>query len=125
MSGINPVDQLAQLIRQQLAARGAQSRSRPAGTGGAGAPAAAAPRSARDLVAARVAALDPDEPQSERLAFRIFLESVLLDELGSQLMDDPAFYQMVTDIHTRMEGDAELAPALQRAGRYLLDHKNP
>ena len=122
MSGINPVDQLAQLIRQQLAARSTQTRKR-AEISGAGPSTTATQRSVRDLVAVRVAALDPDDPQNERIAFRIFLETVLLDELGDQLMDDPAFYQMVTDIHAHMENDPHLAPALLRAGRYLLAHK--
>ena len=68
----------------------------------------------------RISALKPNEPDSHRQAFRIFLESILLEEFGYQLMEDPAFYQMVSDIHDQMQSNDDLKAAMERAGRYLL-----
>jgi hypothetical protein len=67
-----------------------------------------------------VLVIDPDDPQRERKAFRIFLESVLLAELGDELINDPAFYQMVEDVQLQMEGDPELASAISQAAKLLL-----
>jgi len=69
----------------------------------------------------RVAALSPHDPQRQRKAFRIFLESVLLQTFGRGRPDDRGFDEMVDTVLQRMEGDAELNAALHRAGALLAD----
>ena len=73
-----------------------------------------------DVIARRVRALDPDDPDREQKAFRVLLESVLLAELGTQLVNDVGFYELVEQVHRRMEADPELASAIREvAGRLI------
>ena len=127
------IDALAGMIRRQVQAlRGTAAAGRTAPSGGA---AKASPRAparrgadakapARDLaavIARRVQAIDATDPDAGRRAFRLFLESVLLLELGEDLINDPAFYQLVDDVEGQMRADAELAPLMERAGDLLLE----
>lgn len=123
MTTIDPTAQLAALIRSQIA-----SLKRPAGpTGqnrtGARAPSAKHAREQQDiasLVARRVAVIDAEDPQRERKAFKIFLESVLIAELGDGLASDPAFHVMVEEVQRQMESDPGLAVSMKQAARVLL-----
>jgi hypothetical protein len=120
---IDPVYQLVAVIRQQVATVRGESPARNAVSGTK----ATAPRTGRqsvaEVISRRVRAIDPDEPGSRRKAFRIFLESVLLGEFGTDLINDPAFYRLVDDVHNMMESDAELRPRLEEAGRLLLERR--
>jgi len=84
-------------------------------------PASGVPRDPQRLILQRVQAIAPDDPQRRRKAFRIFLESVLADELGKDLLNDPAYHRIVEDVCRTMEGNRALAPAIDKAGDYLLD----
>ena len=76
-------------------------------------------------MALRVRALSPSDPQRERKAFRLFLESVLVQAFGRDRLDDKGFDQMVDVVLQRMEGDAELHAALREAGALLLSESQP
>jgi hypothetical protein len=67
-----------------------------------------------------VLAISPDDPQRRRKAFRVFLESVLTAEMGTDLVNDPAFHRLVDDVQRTMEADTERAAAMERAGDFLL-----
>jgi hypothetical protein len=109
-------------MREQVSAAVRQAR-----VGGANAarpalpPASGAPRDPQRLILQRVQAIAPDDPQRRRKAFRIFLESVLADELGKDLLNDPAYHRIVDEVCRTMEGNRALAPAIDKAGDYLLD----
>lgn len=109
-------------MREQVATAVRQAR-----VGGANAartaqpPASGVPRDPQRLILQRVQAIAPDDPQRRRKAFRIFLESVLADELGKDLLNDPAYHRIVDDVCRTMEGNRALAPAIDKAGAYLLD----
>lgn len=75
------------------------------------------------LITERVKALDPEDPKRGRKAFRIFLESVLLSELGEGLINDPQFYQMVDKIQDSMERDPRILAAIEQAVTALLNEK--
>lgn len=140
MTRIDSAAQLAALIRQQIAtARGAaplQGRATQTGTArSAGQPSAQAGEArqagkteqtaqtradVQATIAQRVAAIDPDDPERPRKAFRVFLEAVLLSELGQHLANDPAFYQLVSDVQQQMQADPRLAAAIDRASAALL-----
>lgn len=79
----------------------------------------------RQMVAMRVRALSPDDPQRQRKAFRLFLESVLVQELGRDRLDDKGFDQMVDTVLQRMESDAGLKAALHEAGNLLFAEAVP
>lgn len=77
------------------------------------------------LIAQRVGALRPEDPQRRRKAFRIFLESVLINLLGENLINDPAFSQMLEDIQVQMESDPGIAIAMHEASAQLLSGATP
>ena len=124
MTAINSVQQIVASIRAEMA-------QRVAGGSAAAAPGAAkrrvrgqpAPATSTGLISQRVKALDPADPQRGRKAFRIFLESVLLNELGQELINDSAFYQMVDQVQQTMEQDEKIAAAIEKAVASLLDQQ--
>jgi hypothetical protein len=117
------IQQIVATIRQEMVAR-------------VGAPVSAAtprlqrsknPRATQDkavgvsrLIGHRIRALQPDDPNRGRKAFRIFLESILLNELGENLVNDPSFYDMVDTIHSQMESNPQIADAMRDAVDQLL-----
>ena len=130
---IDPTTQLAAMIRAQFAAqfRAQAAKERPLSGRHAGQAADArqerrANESASDdaqlqqLVALRVRALSPDDPQRGRKAFRLFLESVLVQAFGRDRLDDRGFDQMVDAVLQRMEGDPALHEMVHEAGELLL-----
>ena len=122
MTGLDPANQLAALIRVQVASlRRRQDPKTPAGRRSAPAADSNAPQpDLAAVVAHRIRSISADDPQRERKAFRIFLETVLLSELGQQLVGDPAFALMVDHVQGQMESDPELAQASLDAARLLL-----
>jgi hypothetical protein len=50
----------------------------------------------------------------------VFLETVLLSELGSNLLNDPGFAPMVDHVQSEMEADPDLALAARHAAQVLL-----
>ena len=118
---IDPASQLAALIRVQVAAL----RQRQGGARAPAAPArdaqpADAPDDLAGVVAQRIRAIPAGDPQRERKAFRLFLETVLLSELGESLVNDPSFAVMVDHVQAQMESDPKLKEASLEAARALL-----
>ncbi|HSV48029.1 MAG TPA: hypothetical protein VLJ58_19720 [Ramlibacter sp.] len=120
MTRIHAADQLAALIRAQLAPLRQRAGRRGAPALAADAPATAASTDLAGLVAQRIHSIGADDPQRERKAFRIFLETVLLSELGQDLVNDPSFQLMVDQVQSQMESDPELARATRQAAQALL-----
>lgn len=123
MTAINSVQQIVASIRAEMAQRVAVGDSAApvaARRRARGKPAAAA---SSGMISERVKALDPADPQRGRKAFRIFLESVLLNELGQELINDSAFYQMVDQVQQTMEQDEKIAAAIDKAVASLLDQQ--
>lgn len=121
MSGVDPTSQLAALIRVQVASL--RRRNEVSTPGGKPKPATASASDTQDLaalVAQRVRTIEADDPLREKKAFRVFLETVLLSELGQHLLGDPGFSTMVDHVQSQMEADPELAKASDEAARLLL-----
>lgn len=134
MSTIDVSSRLAAMIHAQFGAqyRAQATRRAPEGTSAARGE-TAAKRDAgeaqatskgddalQQMVALRVRALSPDDPQRQRKAFRIFLQSVLVQTFGSDRLDARGFDQLVDKVLERMDSDAELHAALREAGALLL-----
>jgi hypothetical protein len=122
VSSLDPTSQLAALIRVQVAALRRQQAGRKPAAGekpAIGANAPATPDLAT-LVAQRVRSISPDDPEREHKALRVFLETVLLSELGQQLVNDPAFSAMVDHVQAQMASDPGLASAASQAAKTLL-----
>lgn len=79
-----------------------------------------APEDLAAVIARRIQEIDNETPNPERRAFHIFLESVVLAELGDHLANDPGFYQLIDDVHQQMEADPKLGPLVTQAGTLLL-----
>ena len=126
MTRVDAGAQLATLIQRQFAAL--KTPARPTGMA-KHAPSqdrsaeAGAQEGLASLISRRICSIDPDDPQRGRKAFRVFLESVLLAELGNDLINDAAFYQMVDQIQLQMESDPHLGPAILEATSLLLEGK--
>jgi hypothetical protein len=122
MTTLDPAGRLAAVMRTQVATL---RRKLPPKQGARAQPTTnkSAARQEADfaaLVAQRVQALDPHDPALEDKAVRIYLESVILAELGANLASDPAFATMMDDIHRQMAKEPQLARALADAASILL-----
>jgi hypothetical protein len=121
-SSVGTVGQLVAVIQQQLASRPQRSAGNRSA---AKRPTAAtssnySPQNLEALIGRRIKAIEGDDPQRGRKVFRVFLESVLLAHFGEQLINDPAFYQIVDNIQTSMEADADVSRLVAEAVRQLL-----
>ncbi|RIX79082.1 hypothetical protein [Acidovorax cavernicola] len=138
---IDPTTQLATMIRAQFRAQfqtqakalGTVERETPQESRSArqahGEPDTQGPDSTdaqiKQMVALRVRALSPDDPQRQRKAFRLFLESILMQTFGRERIDGLAFDQMVDAVMQKMEADVELHAAMREAGGLLLADATP
>lgn len=125
MIRVNSGDELAALMRVQIAAlRRKADPQKPLNAN----PAAASPNARQkaatgdlaSVAAQRIRGIQPDDPQRSQKAMRIFLESVLLAELGSSLIEDPEFGRMVDHVQRQLESNPELTRATQQATEVLL-----
>lgn len=113
--------QLAGLIRSQVGTlRKKAPTGRPEGDDIRQGDAKHAPEDLAAVIARRIQEIDNETPNPERRAFHIFLESVVLAELGDHLANDPGFYQLIDDVHQQMEADPKLGPLVTQAGTLLL-----
>lgn len=121
MTSVDNVQQIVAVIRQQLS-KVASSDKRALGRGAvrSGTDSHAARPDLFTLVGQRVKAIDPDDPQRGRKAFRVFLESVLVAELDESLINDPQFYRVVDDVQRQMEADPQVAASIDAAIRHLM-----
>jgi hypothetical protein len=75
----------------------------------------------RKEIGLRAGAIDPDEPNRRHKTIRIFLETILLNELGEGLINDPQFYALVSKVQSMMETDPATAGDLDQLVQQLLD----
>lgn len=120
MTTIDPARQLAAIVRNEASAlRGRESARARANPGAA----TASQRTSGELasvVAQRVAAIDRNAPDRKQRAFRVFLETALLHELGAGLIRDAGFAEMVDAVQGRMQADPQLAAAADELGTLLV-----
>lgn len=130
MTQVDPTGGLAAVIRKQVASlgrasgRGVASRAHARSEVTQDGQSRQSPELPVDIAAVaagRVQAIDPDDPNRHRKAFHVFLESVLLAEFGENLINDAGFHQLVEDVHSQMEADADLAPAMHAASSRMLE----
>lgn len=136
MPAIDRTSELTALIRLQLSARNDAARKSPPNSKQASnterknaEPVPLREKSATtsldSLVAQRVAALTHDDPHRRRKVFRIFLESVLTMEFGTQLIGDSGFDQLVEQVLVQMESDPELSAMIDAATQALIEVPPP
>ncbi|WP_157003056.1 hypothetical protein [Ralstonia sp. A12] len=126
MSAIDPTSQLLAYIRteaqnwkREVTRSGRNATPSPTGDASSG------PKDLLTRVAQAVVAIDPDDPQRRKKAFRVYLGSVLANELGLHLLNDPGFDDLVGQVQASMEHDPKLSVAMERAGQLLLETARP
>jgi hypothetical protein len=125
MSTIDPNQRLASVLRAKVSAL--RERTSSGGTGPA-ASAASQQRVAQQgagVMAQRISRIDAADPDRRQKAVRIYLEAELTREFGSELLNDPAFPQMLDAIQHQMQGDAQTSAAVQALGDLLLASHAP
>lgn len=121
MTSIDPnVRLLAYLREQAQALRRQPSSTSPQQPDFSWDRSSGAGESPAQVLARKIAAVDRDDPQARRKVFRVYLESVLLQELGAALAADPGFTALIDRVQDTMESDAGLREAMEQAGALLL-----
>ena len=127
------LDSVAQALRSQLT----QLRSAPtpavahttatlaaAQASRTSAPTTRRTRSARPDLASRLTRrlldVDPNAPDAHQRALAVFLECLLVQECGDDLLNDPGLFNLVASVQAQMQASAELQPLLHQATQWLL-----
>lgn len=132
MTSIDPTSRLTALLLGQMRGLGVPARAKPEGvrpgrpkqTGADASRASGHHADLATILVRRIGGIQPDDVSRHSKTLRIFLEEILLNQLGQtghrHLLNDPAFHQMVTDVQHTMEADAELASCIAEATHLLL-----
>jgi len=125
VASLDPASQLAALIRGQVTAlRQRQIRS-PRGQNSSAPRPTGTSADMATLVALKIKSIRADDPQRNAKAFRFFLETVLLSELGQNLVGDPGFTVMLNEVEKQMQSDPALETACRKAAEFLLTSASP
>lgn len=76
------------------------------------------------MVARRIASIDLADPSRERLAFRVFLESVVMADLGEHLSGHPSIDAVLSRVEQEMASDAATLSLMVQAGAELLSRRS-
>jgi len=121
MTQIDASQRLAAALREQ--AQAVRRRGQPGRPSGA--PAAPMSPDAAQVFAQRVRAIDPADPERRRKAVRIYLESAIAREFGTNLPAEAGFAEMLDAVELRMREDTEVAAAVDALGEWLLTGEGP
>ncbi|MFT4171337.1 MAG: hypothetical protein QM639_02160 [Rhodocyclaceae bacterium] len=110
MTSISPADLLVARLQAEIASSGLslakRKRTNDVGNGdGTNESAEARKHSAERLLERRIGTIESTDPDRRRKIFRAFLEVALLAEFGEHVINDPAFYRLVDEVHETMEND--------------------
>jgi hypothetical protein len=118
MEPVHNIAQVMQALRRQMAAnleRLGQSGKLP---GQAGLLSGVLPQrvqpTARQAMTRRIKSIDPDDPGFLEKAALVFVESILLAEFGENLLNDPEFRDLATQVQSAMISNAEIRDDLRR-----------
>jgi hypothetical protein len=124
MDPVGNINQIVEALRQQIAEKTNRAKTGgKANTGVAGQKqhlARATNAEIQETIAKRLRAVDPDDPSRRHKTIRTFLEAVLLAELGEDLVNDPMFYELVSNVQTAMESDANTRQKLEQLAELLI-----
>lgn len=105
MDPINPLDRLSAILRQRVENAGLKNKTIGAQTNAqqAGAQRNVSPEALRKRIAGAIEALDPDDPDREHKAARLFVENVLSWQFGDALLNDSRFTALVEEVQGALE----------------------
>lgn len=109
MTSINRFDPTLAYLRKAIADRASSGKAKAGANQltGETAPLASKEKKAQiqRRIRERLLPLDLSQPADQEKGATIFLETVLANEFGVDLLDDPAFYTMVVDVRDVMLAD--------------------
>lgn len=71
-------------------------------------------------IASQSKIISADDPERRRKTFRIFIESLLIKELGGEVATDAGFTVLVDQVISEMESNNELRPKIEQAVDLIL-----
>ncbi|WP_139798865.1 hypothetical protein [Andreprevotia lacus] len=110
------------LLRQQLRTAGASPRGAKQ-VAGKPAQTSARKKSEQELekkLVARIKFIKPDDPQRQKKAFTAYIEAAVLAELGSGLVNEAGFHDMIDTICAQMLAEPALAQDIATVADQLL-----
>ena len=126
MDPINSVSQVMEALRRRMSENLETMRLSGRLPLGSGTTAQAArPKSAADLrtaVMRRVSSVSENDPAFDRKTAALFVESILLDQFGENLVNAPAFRELVEQVSTTMTQDEAIASDLRALIAELRKH---
>lgn len=108
------------LIRSQVSAGGASAKRSATAAKRDKASVRAAQSNLEQKLVTRLASVASDDPQRRRKIFTAFIEAVLLNEFGDQLVNDAGFYQLAETVSAQMLAEPSLADTISTAVDQLL-----
>ena len=114
MDPIKPFTTLIRSLQRSEKSGDAQSAGRGASTAHVSVVAGVA--AIQNRLQTRLATLDPWDAKRAR---ELFVESTLLHEFGAELLDDPAFFELVQRVSLHLGGEAAISERLDQLLREL------
>ena len=132
MSNIGSVSALVALIAQEVNARRRSKleREQPAGGHPSSQSSHASQKEESQLglqqrIVQRASAIDPSDPDRDSKGLKVLLEAVLLEAFGDELVEDPAFHELLARVHSSMVRSEALADPIRKAMAELLGGQSP
>lgn len=127
MDPVGGVSQVMEMLRLQMS----ENLERLRRAGGVAPGARSLPRigarpvapTLRQTLARRLRALDPVDPNYQRKATSLFVESVLVSEFGDGAINDPGFQRVVRDVAATMGAERAVADDLALLFAELVAHE--
>jgi hypothetical protein len=74
---------------------------------------------------ARLSQVALDAPHSRSRVFQIFVDEVLVEHFGEQMMLDPAFFEMAREVQRQMEENPEIAKRVEAFAKQIIAKNSP
>ncbi len=97
MDPVNGVGQIVQILRKKLGDRKVAQPSSDASSEKTSSARKASAEDIRRKIGTRIRTLDPDEHQGRKAA-QIFVESIIAWEFGDEVLQDPKFAELATEV---------------------------
>ncbi len=108
MTSITTLDSTLAALRKTVAERAAAKKSAGVGQQKTDAVPTGKTEKAqqvRQRIRNRLAGLDLSQPQQQEKAATVFLETVLANEFGAELLEDPVFHDLLAEVRNAMLAD--------------------